>query len=157
MKRSIIILVGLLALVAALSASSSAAPITTTINASDKAPYYSNESVNVDNESWMAGNHRPTLENTTNFLTRIGSFVVGTQPGSSSDEAAGALIVGLLFMGMVLGAIGPNDIGFVAGSVAGTVTIAGLVVGGFAPGWLWPVVLFIAGVGAFVAYLRVYR
>jgi hypothetical protein len=121
------------------------------------APYYDNVSDDVDNESWLRGIETPSIENATTLLTRLGSFVVGTKTGSAADEAAGALMVGLIVVGVTLGLVGPSQVGFVAGSVAGSVTIAALVIGGLAPEWLWAVVLFLIGTVAATVFYRVTR
>lgn len=156
MKRVVMITCGLLVALAALS-TPAVAQTNNTTNISEKAPYYADENAQVDNESWLEGNRNATLENTTTWVTRLGSFVIGTKPGSSQDEAAGALLVGLLMFGLVLGSIGPNRVGFVAGSTMGSATIAGLVISGLAPEWLWAVVLFVIGIVATAAFFRVYR
>lgn len=115
-------------------------------NVSDNAPYYENESSEVNNESWFDGRENATLDNTVNFLTRIGGYVVG--PGDTAQGGVGRtgpLILALVALGAVVSVGVGNGLGPVAGGVLGVTAIGGLTAAAVVPAWLYPVLLFVVG------------
>lgn len=111
---------------------------------------YNNTTPVVDNGSWMQGREDPTLDNSTHFVTRIGTFILGNNGGS----AVGSLLIGLLVMGFIGAAAGGSRFGVVAGAVIGMAAVAGLVEAGFAPVWTYGVLLFILGILATIVWRR---
>jgi hypothetical protein len=79
-----------------------AAPSTPTPALDDVAPYYAENDTTVDNESFFEGRRNASLENTTNFLTRIGPVVVGSGTAQGGVGDAGILVTGLLVGGLLL-------------------------------------------------------
>ena len=65
------------------------APILTTAGPVDNttADYYNNTSSFVANDSWLDGREDPTLDNTTNYITRVMTFVIGTESDGSGGVA----------------------------------------------------------------------
>ena len=109
------------------------------------APYYDNQTTQVDNQSWMSGRENATLDNTFHFASRITTFVVG-----DGDQAAdGPLLVGLFVLGAVLGVTVGSGVGIVGGGVLTVIALFGASAMDLAPGWLYPVALF--GVGLLLA------
>lgn len=118
------------------------------------ADYYNNTTTVVGNASWMAGHEDATLANTTHFLTRLATFVIGD---GGSGAAAGTLFTGLIIFGVVGAMTAGSRPGMVGGAVLGVGSIAGLVAAGFAPQWLYAVVLFVLGIIGTAVYRRATR
>lgn len=116
------------------------------------ADYYENTSTSVNNSSWTAGRGDATLNNTIHYLTRVGTFVIGTDSGG-----LGALLTGLVVFGGVLSASSGKRLGIVGGAVAGVATIFALQASGLAPVWLYALGLGALGVVVAVILLRASR
>lgn len=100
--------------------------------------YYDNRSVDeVQNETWMDGNENVTGESVITFASRVGTFVVGGDGGSS-----GPLLTGMLLLGAGVGVATRADFGIVGGGVLALVSLWGVVGAGLAPEWLAPVFMF---------------
>lgn len=111
----------------------------------DVAPYYANHSGEVENESWMAGatdGNDPSAIVT--MLSRVMTFVIGSDSGSS-----GALLMGMLLFGSLLGFVIDVSVGLIGGGVLAMLSLFGVVAIGLAPAWLVPVALF--GIGMILA------
>lgn len=121
----------------------------TTENASSSAPMYEEQESEVDTGAWTADNEEPTLDAILTYVSRLGSFVVGTGTGEDIDQSTGPLLVGALLVGTVLGVVVGTGIGTVGGSaliVSGAYAAVGV---GIAPTWSYAVVVF--GVGLVLA------
>lgn len=137
----------------------SAANNTSTTNQSiqDKAPYYRNQSTTVDSESWMAGRNNATLDNVIHYATRIGTFVIGNQQMAGGVGYAGPLVLGLVILGVFMGALAGTRPGSVGGGVLAIIIAGGLVDAGLAPQWMFAIVLFALGAVGTSVYLRSVR
>lgn len=127
-----------------------ATPTPTPDNVTQKAGYYNDSAgpSGVDNESWMDSRENATLANTTSYAVRFMGFVVG------NGNAAGALVTMLLMMGLFLGMIGGTNVGPVASATLCVIALTGLVAIGFAPMWLYALVLMGLGVVSTVVIVR---
>lgn len=129
---------------------------------STSVPYYNNSSTDdVNNETWLAGMEEPTLENVTSLLLRTGSYVIGTGdvggPEGGEGQATGAVVLGLTAFAVLLGILGGSGVGSVGGSVLAIAVAAGIVQVGFAPAWMWAVVLFGVGLLLSTVVIRALR
>jgi hypothetical protein len=129
---------------------------------STSVPYYNNSSTDdVNNETWLVGIEDPSLENVTSLLLRTGSYVIGTGdvggPEGGEGQATGAVVLGLTAFAVLLGILGGSGVGSVGGTVLSTAVAAGLVQTGFAPGWMWAVVLFGVGLLLSTVVIRALR
>lgn len=147
MIRRITLLVAFLAVLSmAVVPAGAAAQTNNTTNVSDVAPYYENESTQVDNQSWMNGRQNATLDNIVHYATRIGPFIIGgTGTSAQGGGYVGPAMISLFFLGFILSMLLSSRAG-----VVGSVTIAiaaggGLASAGVAPGWLFAVALFVVG------------
>lgn len=102
--------------------------------------YYNDSDADIDNESWMANRSDPTLENSTHFFSRIAGVTIG-----ANGRAAGTLLIGLLSFGAVASIMGTSDVGIVAGGSTAILVVAALTTAGFAPSWMYALVLFAVG------------
>lgn len=139
---------GLVVLVLVLSLTAPAAGQVTNTSAA----YYNGTGSTVDNATWMDGRTDPTLENSTHMFSRIGGVTIG-----AGERAAGTLLIGLLAFAVVVSITGTSDVGIVGGGVVSLITISALTRAGFAPGWMWLIVLFGLGAVAFRIFKRVLR
>lgn len=103
---------------------------------------YYNETVTVDNESWMDGHENATLDNVLGMFSRISTFVIGAGGDSS---VVGSLLTSVVAGGIVLGIVGGSAIGIVAGVTVASLVLGALAAAGFAPAWLWAIAVF--GIG----------
>lgn len=111
-----------------------------------------NETATVDESGWMGDNTNVSAESVADFVGRVGSYVVGSDP---SNPAAGAVLTGLLVGFLALNIVGTARAGVVGGAVAAVAVIALLSDSlALAPTWLYPVALMIVGVIAAVVYNR---
>lgn len=122
----------------------------------DKAPYYADNTTQLDNESWFAGNENATLDSFITMLTRLGTFVIGDTPAQNGGPG-GAIVVGLVLAGAMGSTMVRNGPGPVGGAVLGLVGLAGVTAVGLAPAWLLPVVLFVLGLILTSVVVRVLR
>jgi hypothetical protein len=129
---------------------------TPTPDLGEQAPYYEDETAEVDNRSWTYGHRAPTLANVTHYLTRVGTFIVGNEPAQGGGYA-GPLILMLVFGGGILGSIAGTGVGPIGGAVLLVTGSAGLVGINLAPVWLYPVVIIIVGGIATMITLRAIR
>jgi len=109
----------------------------------EKAPYY-NQSEEVSTDRWLQG-VEPTLPGLLTLVSRTGTYVIGGGGGGVS----GALLSGVVVMGMGVGVVARTPVGGVAGAtlaVVGTFAATGV---GIAPSWMSAVVMF--GVGLVIA------
>lgn len=145
MKRPILVLVVLVAIVAIpLTAAPAVAQNET--NTSDEIPgLYENETDDVDNESWMSGREDATLENVTHFATRFGTFVIGND-ADSTDSASSSLVLGLIILGAMIGATAGAGVGLVGGGILAIASLFGIIAIDLAPEWFFAVALFLVGV-----------
>lgn len=125
-------------------------------NTSNKSGYYDDSDTQIDNGTWFAGRENATLDNSITMLTRVQTYIIGTNTGSGL-AAAGSLVAGLLVMGAVMSGAAGVRLGLTGGAVAGTSLVAGLVVAGLAPSWLWAVVLGVVGLLVGRGFLRLVR
>lgn len=149
--------VGLLLVVSLLAALAAPAAAQST-----SVPYYNNSSTDdVNNETWLVGMEEPTLENVTGLLLRTGSYVIGTGdvggPEGGEGQATGAIVLGLTAFAVLLGILGGSGVGSVGGTVLSIAVAAGLVQTGFAPAWMWAVVLFGVGLLLSTVVIRALR
>lgn len=117
-------------------------------------PIY-NGSGTPDNDSWLDNRTDPTADNVTNFLTRVGTFVIGDVDG---DAAAGPLFTGLLVGLLVIGLAGTTRTGLVGGGMIGVITTAVLSESaGVLPEWAYGVTVMIIGLVVGIVYIRMMR
>jgi hypothetical protein len=140
------------ALLVSLLAASVVVP--TAAGQSTPAPYYNNSTTDVPNETWMDGREDATLDNTTHYLTRVVSFVIGGGVGAQGGGAAGPLVAGLSVFGVVLGVVARGRTGSVGGGVMAIVAAAALVSAGFAPTWMYAVVVIALGLVLAGVFIR---
>jgi len=114
-------------------------------NATAVAPYYANNTTDVANESWTQGREDATLDNVTNYLTRIGTFVIGNEADGGANQMAGVLVLAVVLIGILLSQVAGRGVGPVGGTVLGLVAAGGLATAGILPAWLFAVGLL--GVG----------
>lgn len=114
-------------------------------NVTNKTGYYDNTSTTVNNQSYFDGRENATLDNTVGMLTRLGTYIVGTDDSDTSLSGGATLVFGAIVWGAVLAMSSWSRTGMVGGGVLGTAAVAGLVSTGLAPEWLWFVVLLVAG------------
>ena len=112
-------------------------------SAQQNASYYNNSTTEIGNASWMEDREDPTLGNTSHFISRIATTILG-----SGDLGAGAnaLLSGLLVSGLFVGAIGRSRTGVVGGATMGILVAAGLTAAGYAPTWVYGVLLAVVGI-----------
>jgi len=116
---------------------------------------YNNTTVDPNADSWMDGIGPPSIESFAQMLSRIGAFVVGTDP---SDPGLGPLLTALMVGGVVLGLVGTSRSGAVASATVGVTTLAVLTLGaGMVPTWLYGSVVVILGLMATAVFLRLVR
>ena len=127
----------------------------TTSSLDEKAPYYADNTSDVNNESWMAGHENATLDNVVSMATRVGGFVIGTRQAQGGVGPANGLVLALLVFGVVATAGSRSRVGTVGGSVLGIAAAATLSVAGLAPSWLFAVIMFGVGLVAAAALLRI--
>ena len=130
---------------------------TATPNLSEKAPYYSNNSTHVANESWMDGRKDATLDNFIHYLTRVGGFIIGDGTAQGGVGSAGALVLGIVVMGIVASTMTGQAVGPVGGAVVGIMGVAGITAAGIAPSWLYAVMLFCLGLVLTTVIVRALR
>lgn len=109
----------------------------------EKAPLYENTS-EVSTDRWMFGIDT-SLGGLVTLASRTGTYVIGGGGGGLS----GALLTGVVTMGLAVGTVARAGVGSVAGAtlaVAGTFAAVGA---GIAPTWMTAVVMF--GVGIVLA------
>jgi len=96
---------------------------------------YSNETVDAEEDQWMEGVDAPSVESVAHMLSRVGTFVVGSDP---SDPGLAPLISSIVVVGVVLGAVGTTRAGVVASGVMGITTLSVLSIGGgLLPEWIY--------------------
>lgn len=139
------------------TATPTAEPSTPTPALDDVAPYYAENDTTVDNDSFYEGRENASLENTTNFLTRIGPFIIGSGTAQGGVGDAGILVTGLLFGGILLGTVFGAGVGPVGGLVLAVTSIGGLATVAVLPAWFWPVLLFGLGVTLSIVVVRSIR
>ena len=130
----------------------------TTESVDEKAPYYDGANTEVQNESWMQGRDRATLENVLHLASRFGTFVVGGgESAQGGIGSAGPLLVGTVLLGAMIGASVRSGVGSVGGGVLSIAGIVGLQAIDVAPSWLYPVVLFGLGIVLSSVFKRAIR
>lgn len=150
-RRVVLTLVLTVALIAAPFAASGAAQE----NQTDPAPYYNNSSqTEVHNETWMADNEDATFENITTFVSRVGTFVIGSDVDDSNSPTA-PLVIGLTLLGAGLGVTVGTGIGIVGGAVLGIISIFGVSAIGVFPAWFYAIGLFGVGLLLSASFKRV--
>jgi len=152
MRRKRIILLGILSLVVVSSFGAGAQ-----YDEANTTTLYENETVSVQNESWLEGRETATLANTTNMLTRVSTFIVGSSASGSGGSPVGALVSGILIFGVVLGAVGSSRVGFVAGGTLGTTAAFGIFSLGMFPLWIWALILMALGGVVSAVLIRLFR
>lgn len=126
-----------------------------TTNVDDVAPYYANNSTEVNNESWMSGHENATLDNMVSMATRVGGFVIGNQQAQDGVGPANGLVLALVVFGVVATAGARSRVGTVGGIVLGIASAATLSTVGLAPRWLFAIIVFGVGLVAAAALLRI--
>jgi hypothetical protein len=127
-----------------------------TADVDEVAPYYADNTTQLDNESWFEGNENATLDSFVTMLTRLGTFVIGDTPAQNGGPG-GAIVVGLVLAAAMGSTMVKNGPGPVGGVVLGLVGLAGVTAVGLAPVWLLPVVLFVLGLILTSVVVRVLR
>jgi hypothetical protein len=150
-----ILLVGVFGAVVSLTGVVGAQSNTATESIDEKAPYYSENTSQVNNESWLAGHENASLDAFVTMLTRVGTFVVGEPP--ESNGPGGAIVVGLIVAGTIGSTFVRQGPGPVGGAVLGLVGLAGVTAVGLAPVWLMTVSLFVLGLILTSVIIRVLR
>lgn len=148
--RALFITVLLAAVIAGFQAVSEPASAQSTVT-----PIYNGTNTDVNNESWTMNRTNVTLDNVTAYVTRVGTFVIGTETQSSS--VAGSLLTGLLVFGFVITMLGSSSAGVVAGGAIGLATASALVAVNIAPVWIYVVALAATGILITAIYIRVTR
>lgn len=127
-------------------------------NVTDCNGYYANVTPTVQNQTWMEGHQDPTLHNTTGFLTRIGTFIIGSGPSAPGAQGAtGSLVMGLVVFGSIVYASSGSRTGFVGGGVIAITVIVGLYSANLAPLWVYAVALMLIALVGAIAIKRVFR
>lgn len=119
------------------------------------AGYYNNTTPSVDNQTWLSGMENATLDDQVTMLTRLSTIVVGSGPTTQGGGGpAGVLVFGFVMMGSAVAMLARSNVGSVGGGTLFVAIAGGIVLLGYAPGWMWAVILL--GVGAILtaAYLR---
>lgn len=112
--------------------------------AEDVAPYY-NDSQEVDTNRWLRG-ISTDLGGMLQLVGRFGTYVIG---GGGTGGINGALMTGVVVMGMGVGVVARAPVGGIAG---GVLAVGGVFAGaavGIAPTWMPAVVML--GVGIVIA------
>lgn len=121
---------------------------------SDIAPYYENQSADVQNETYMEDRKNATLDNVTHFITRIGTFVIGSGQAQGGVGPISSWIIALLGFGVFLAAIVGTDVGPVGGATLGLAAAAGLAGAAIAPIWIYGLGVFVVGIVVATAFIR---
>lgn len=154
---ALVITISLLAVVASPAVAQQNNTTNNSTNVSSYAPYYANESTDVNNESWMSGRENATLDNVVHMATRLGPFVIGDTTAPGDVGSAGMLVLGLVIGGTLLGTMAGANVGSVGGSTLAFIVAAGLVGTGLAPAWMWAVLLMGLGLIGTAVFLRAVR
>lgn len=145
-----------LALIVPLLATVGAGPAaaqSTPENVSDVAPYYANESSDVNNESWYEGVDNATLDSMGEMATRFVPQFIGygqMAPGGAGFE--GILLTGIIMTALFIGAVMMLPIGSVGGGVLAVAVGYGMTEMGLAPSWFRVILVFVGAMLVFVAY-----
>lgn len=102
----------------------------------DVAPYYP-EHPSVDNESWTEGNENASANSIGTYLSRLGTFVIG-----SDSSSGGAMVTGMVLLGAMLGAVVRSRVGLIGGGVLTVASLWGVVGIGLAPEWVLGITMF---------------
>lgn len=113
--------------------------------------YYDNNTTVTGDDEWMDGNEEATFDSVLTFVTRIGTFVVGS---GGSASAVGSLITSVVVGGIVMGILGGTAVGIVGGVTVTTMTLGALAAAGMVPIWLWAMVVFGIGVTLTTIFIR---
>ena len=136
-------------ILAALVAPAAAATPTNNSSIDEKAPYYENVTAEDPDDGWF-NDGDVTLDGVIDMFMRIPSLVIGT--GSldpSGTGLTGVLLTAVVLAGSVLVTMMGTGVGPVGGTIVALTAAFGLTATGFAPQWIWPVLLF--GVGIVIA------
>jgi hypothetical protein len=118
---------------------------------------YGNESNETGRENWTDNRTEVDLENTSHYIARVGTFVVGEDP---TDPGVGPIFVGLLVGLMGLTVLGQSRAGLIASVTMGVVTVGALSApqgAGFLPRWLYGTVVLLVALVAGIIYVRMMR
>jgi len=118
-------------------------------------PYYNNSTTPTDG-AWMGGTTEASLPNIIDLLLRVGTVIVG--PGGTvagGGGPTGPMLFGFLLIGGAFSAVIGTGMGSVATGVVFVVVLSGVVTLGFAPSWLFAVLLFGLGVLLYRAFQSV--
>lgn len=118
-------------------------------------PIYNGTTPDVNNESWTQNRTDVTTDNTTAYIVRVGTFVIGSETNQSS--VAGSLLTGLLVFGFIITVLGSSKAGVVAGGAIGLTTAFTLVEVNIAPLWIYVLALAITGLLVTAVYIRITR
>lgn len=122
-------------------------------NISDVAPYYANESGDVNNASWYADvDENASLDSMGQMASRIQRFIGTGEMDPSGTGFQGVLLTGFVMIGMFVGAWAMLPVGSVGGGVLAVVVGYGMTELGLAPQWFRVVLVFAIGMVAYVAY-----
>lgn len=124
---------------------------------SNNSTYYDNHSSQVDNESWMQGRERPTLDNFTHYSTRVVGFYIGQEEAQDGVGPAGAMLLSLLIFGALLRGMDDRQVGPVAGVVLAIALAFAVVTASLAPNWIYAVGLFGIGLVLSAVVIRLLR
>jgi len=119
-------------------------------------PYYNNSTTPAPDGAWMAGSSEASLPNIIDLILRVGTVIVG--PGGTvagGGGPTGPMLFGFLLIGGAFSAVIGTGMGSVAAGVVFVVVLSGVVTLGFAPSWLFAVLLFGLGVLLYRAFQSV--
>lgn len=133
---ALVLLALLVALPAPAAAESVAQDNSTNTTIDDVAPYYP-EHPTVDNASWTEGNENASADSIGTYLSRLGTFVIG-----SDSSSGGAMVTGMVLLGAMLGAVVRSRVGLIGGGVLTVASLWGVVGIGLAPEWVLGVTMF---------------
>lgn len=97
---------------------------------------------------WLAGLEDANLDDIAALVARIPAFIL-------LGSGGGEVITGVLVAGAVIGAVGVNRAGFIAGGLTGTVVTMAIVATGTAPAWLDAAVMMLVGLLLAVVFMRI--
>jgi len=123
--------------------------------AGNRTVLYNNSTGTLTYGNWTDGHANVTIENLSNYVSRIGPFVIGENP---SDSGAGPIITGLMVGMFALAVLGRSRSGFIASGTMAVVVFAALSLqAALLPRWVYGTAIMLMAFIAGVIYIRVVR